>query len=81
MAPSAAGFATLTVPEATVGDVSTLNVCVVAPGTELRIASNRQGDGLTLAAVTEVRIFAYGYDQHKAAEVIVTPAGASAPPQ
>ena len=51
------------------------------PGTELRIASNRQGDGLTLAAVTEVRIFAYGHDEHKAAEVIVTPAGACAPPQ
>ncbi len=75
----AAGFASVTVPEATIGDLSILKACLAAPGTELRIASNAQGDGLTLAAVTEARLFAYGYDPHKAAGVVVTPADACAP--
>lgn len=78
---SAAGFASVTVPEATVGDLPTLNTCLVVPGTELRIASNSQGDGVTLAAVTEARLFAYAYDPHKAAGVVVTPAENCALPQ
>jgi hypothetical protein len=78
---SAGGFASVTVPEATVGDLSTLKACLGAPGTELRIASNAQGDGLTLAAVTGARLFAYAYDPHKAAGVVVTPAENCALPQ
>ena len=75
------GFASVTVPEATVGDLPTLKSCLVAPGTELRIASNPQGDGVTLAAVTEARLFAYAYDPHKAAGVVVTSAENCALPQ
>jgi len=78
---SDAGLGTVTVPEATIGDLSTLDGCLVNPGAELRIASNAQGDGLTLAAVTEARIFAYAYDPHKAAGVVVTPAENCALPQ
>ena len=71
----------MTVPEATIGDLSILTACLAAPGTELRIASNAQGDGLTLAAVTEAQLFAYAYDPHKAAGVVVTPAEACTPAQ
>ena len=78
---SVAGFASVTVPEATIGDLSILTACLAAPGTELRIASNAQGDGLTLAAVTQARLFAYAYDPHKAAGVVVTPAEACTPAQ
>jgi hypothetical protein len=78
---SAAGFASVAVPEATVGDLPALKTCLVAPGTELRIASNAQGDGLTLAVVTEAQLFAYAYDPHKAAGVVVTPAENCALPQ
>ncbi len=65
------------VPENPVVDLEAGRVCLSAVGTELRIAINPYGDGLSLIAVTDTRTFSYHYDPHEAAEIVVS-AGAPA---
>ena len=67
-------FATVTVPADPVADIEAGRVCLSSPGTELRIATNTFGDGVTLIAVTETRYFAYAYDPHQADDIKITPA-------
>ena len=49
--------------------------CAVERGIELRISVTIFGDGISLAAVTDKRAFAYAYDPHQNAAIVVTPAG------
>src|SRR3569623_3458046 len=67
-------FATVTVPADPVADIEAGRVCLSSPGTELRIATNTFGDGVTLIAVTETRYFAYAYDPHQTDDIKITPA-------
>ena len=55
-------------------DLDAAKLCLTLPGTELRLATNTYGDGVTLVAVTSGRSFAYDYDPHKAPEIKVVPA-------
>lgn len=73
-AVSKAGFTPVVVPERAAADPDAAKTCLTAPGTELRLATNTFGDGVSLVAVTEARMFAYRYDPHESAEIIVTPA-------
>jgi hypothetical protein len=70
----AADYDTVVVPEEAAADLDAARVCLAVPGTELRIATNTYGDGITLAAVTDRRIFAYDYDPHKSSEIKVVTA-------
>lgn len=56
------------------GDAS--RACRRQPGVELRIGTNIYGDGVSLVAATSFRVFAYHYDPHQAADIVVTPAAA-----
>ena len=67
-------FTTVTVPADPVADIEAGRVCLSAPGTELRIATNTFGDGVTLIAVTDTRYFAYAYDPHEADDIKITAA-------
>ena len=69
-----AGFPSVVVPESAASDADAAKMCLSAPGTELRLAINVFGDGVSLVAVTDKRVFAYRYDPHESAEVKVTPA-------
>ena len=69
----AGSFASVAVPAVPTEDEQ-LRTCLASSGTELRIGLNSFGDGLTLAAVTNQRVFVYHYDPHDAATVEVTPA-------
>ncbi|MEQ1770348.1 MAG: hypothetical protein ABL879_10965 [Devosia sp.] len=57
-------------------DLAAASACLPVEGTELRIAVNAPGDGLTLAAVTDTRVFSYHYDPHEAADIKVAAAKA-----
>lgn len=70
----AEGFSTVAVPEQPAADLAAARVCLAAPATELRIAPNLFGDGVTLVAVTDARYFAYVYDPHAADDIKVTAA-------
>ena len=67
----AAEFPAVAVPADASADIEAGRVCLAAPGTELRIAPNLFGDGVTLIAVTEARYFAYAYDPHEADDIKV----------
>jgi len=67
-------FTAVTVPADPVADIEAGRVCLSAPGTELRIATNTFGDGVTLIAVTDRRYFAYAYDPHEADDIKITAA-------
>jgi hypothetical protein len=67
-------FLSVVVPEAPAENADAARTCLAAPGTELRIAVNPFGDGLSLVAVSSTRAFAYRYDPHESAEVAVVPA-------
>ena len=69
-----AGFDNLIVPETAAADLATATKCRTAVGTELRIATNTYGDGVSLVAVTDSRVFSYHYDPHEKAEIVVAPA-------
>ncbi|MBN9306382.1 MULTISPECIES: hypothetical protein [unclassified Devosia] len=68
---AAEGFSTVAVPEQAAADLAAARVCLAAPATELRIAPNLFGDGVTLVAVTDARYFAYVYDPHAADDIKV----------
>lgn len=68
-----AGFDNLIVPETAAADLAAARRCRTAVGTELRIATNTYGDGVSLVAVTDKRVFSYHYDPHEKAEVVVAP--------
>jgi hypothetical protein len=70
-AATTAAYPTAVVPADAAADLDAAKVCLGAPGTELRIATNTYGDGITLVAVTDRRLFAYDYDPHQAAEIKV----------
>jgi len=71
---AAEGFSTVAVPEQPAADLAAARVCLAAPATELRIAPNLFGDGVTLVAVSDARYFAYVYDPHAADDIKVTAA-------
>lgn len=73
-AASASAYPSVVVPADLAADLDAAKVCLAAPGTELRIGSNTYGDGITLVAVTDRRVFAYDYDPHQAAEIKVVAA-------
>ena len=70
------GFGSVTVPPLGSPELGAdgIKACLASPGTELRLVANTYGDGLTLVAVTDSRDFAYSYDPHKAADIVVTKA-------
>lgn len=70
-----AAYASVVVPADAFADFDAAKVCLATPGTELRLATNIYGDGVTLVAVTEGRVFAYDYNPHKAAGIKVVAAG------
>lgn len=70
-AASAAAYPAVVVPADIAADLDAAKVCLAAPGTELRVASNTYGDGITLVAVTDRRVFAYEYDPHKSSDIKV----------
>jgi hypothetical protein len=59
-------------------DLAAATVCA-ADGTELRFAVTIFGDSITLAAVTDERVFSYHYDPHEDAAIVVAPAAACKP--
>jgi hypothetical protein len=61
------------VPEKPVADLEAAQICTV-DGTELRFAVNMFGDSISLAAVTDERVFSYHYDPHEDAAIVVAPA-------
>ena len=71
---TAAGVPDVTVPETAADSFDAARQCLAGHGTELRIATNIFGDGLSLVAVTSHRAFSYNYDPHEAAEIAVHPA-------
>lgn len=70
----ATDFPSVVVPADPVADIEAGRVCLAAPGTELRIAPNAFGDGVTLIALTDMRYFAYAYDPHEADDIKITAA-------
>jgi hypothetical protein len=66
------GHTYVNVPEAPAADLEAARICA-ASGTELRYAVNMFGDGITLAAVTDRRVFSYHYDPHEEAAIVVAP--------
>jgi hypothetical protein len=56
-------------------DLAAATVCA-ADGTEVRFAVTVFGDSITLAAVTDERVFSYHYDPHENAAIAVAPAAA-----
>lgn len=64
-----AAYASVLVPADAAADLDAAKVCLKVPGTQLRIATNTYGDGITLVAVTDGRVFAYDYDPHKSADI------------
>jgi len=75
-----AGFSTLVVPAEPAAGLAAARACLAAPGTELRIALNASGDGLSLVAVTDARDYIYHYDPHEAPDINVTAAEACLAP-
>ena len=73
-AATTAAYPAVIVSADAAADLDAARVCLAAPGTELRIATNTYGDGITLVAVTDRRVFAYDYDPHQAAEIKVVAA-------
>jgi hypothetical protein len=67
----AGAYPAVVVPAGLVADLDAARVCLAAPGGELRVATNIYGDGITLVAVTDTRVFAYDYDPHQAADIRV----------
>ena len=67
-------FTNIVIPADPVADIEAGRVCLPAAGTELRIALNMFGDGVTLIAVTDTRYFAYAYDPHEADDIKITAA-------
>ena len=70
----AQAYPAVVVPAEAAANLDAARLCLAAPGTELRIATNIYGDGITLVAVTDHRVFAYDYDPHRAAGIKVIPA-------
>jgi hypothetical protein len=68
------GFESVVVPTTPAESLDAARKCLAAPGTELRIAVNPYGDGLSLVAVGSTRVFSYHYDPHEKAEIVVAPA-------
>lgn len=68
------GLASVVVPDKPFADLAAAQRCAWAPVTQLRIAINLYGDGVSLVAVTNARLFSYHYDPHEAAEIVVAPA-------
>lgn len=68
------GLASVVVPDRPSASLDTARRCAWAPVPQLRIAINLNGDGLSLVAVTEARVFSYHYDPHEAADIVVAPA-------
>jgi hypothetical protein len=68
------GLASVVVPARPSADLAAAQRCAWAPVTQLRIAINLYGDGLSLVAITNARVFSYHYDPHKAADIVVAPA-------
>jgi hypothetical protein len=66
------GLTFVNVPEAPVADLDAARLCA-ATGTELRYAVSMFGDSITLAAVTDERVFSYHYDPHEDAAIVVVP--------
>ncbi|MEO6636362.1 MAG: hypothetical protein ABIN41_12255 [Devosia sp.] len=67
-------FKAVLVPAEPAADLEAARICLPSVGTELRIAVNAYGDGLSLVAVTDTRTFSYHYDPHETAEIVVSPA-------
>ena len=67
-------FAAVTVPATPAADVDAARVCSAPTTTELRIATNTYGDGVSLVAVTAERAFAYDYDPHKSPDIAIVAA-------
>ena len=67
------GYGAALVPDGPAADLATARQCLASPGTELRIAISTYGDGLSLVAVTDARMFSYDYDPHKAPDIVVAP--------
>ena len=69
------GLTFVNVPEAPVADLKAARACT-QQGTELRFAVNMFGDSISLAAVTDARVFSYHYDPHEDAAIVVAPSQA-----
>lgn len=68
------GYGTIVVPPVATDRLDALKACLGYSGTELRVGTTTYGDGISLVAVTDTRLFAYDYDPHKAAGIVVTKA-------
>jgi hypothetical protein len=71
------GLTFVNVADKPVADLKAAEICT-AEGTQLRFAVNMFGDGITLAAVTDARVFSYHYDPHEDAAISVAPSQACA---
>jgi hypothetical protein len=74
-----AGFADVAVPVDPAPTLAAARSCLGRAGTELRFVVNVFGDGLSLAAVTAARDFAYEFDPREMSDVLVHPAEACTP--
>jgi hypothetical protein len=61
----------VTVPPEPAASLDAASACLAKPGTELRIALNATGDGLSLVAVTDRRVLSWHYDPHESAQIVV----------
>jgi len=69
-----AAYPAVVVPADFFADLDAAKICLATAGTELRVATNTYGDGITLVAVTDARLFAYDYDPHAGADIKVVAA-------
>lgn len=68
------GLADVSVPAEPLADLDAARSCLKGGGIELRIVTTIFGDGVSLAAASERRVFTYAYDPRESAKVVVTPA-------
>jgi hypothetical protein len=74
-----AGFSDVAVTVDPAPTLAAARTCLGRAGTELRFVVNVFGDGLSLAAVTAARDFAYEFDPREMSDVLVHPAEACTP--
>ena len=75
-----AGYADVAIANGAVPKLEALVACAAGEGGELRIGLNAFGDGISLAAVSDSRVFSYHYDPHENAAIVVKPAEACTKP-
>jgi hypothetical protein len=68
------GLTFVSVSAAAAADLEAARICAGEGATELRIAVTLFGDGISLAAASDRRVFSYHYDPHEDGKIVVASA-------